>query len=112
MIFLSILVSVFDYTFFTINIINIENLINDLCQKYSIIYTLYNKVYLYKLKLMIFWYTNNLKSQFHCRNPYTRTANKYGFPKSKTTNVCSTKHTLVVFYMPISIITIKYKQIF
>lgn len=32
--------------------------------------------------------------------------------KIKTTNVCSTKHTLVVFYMQISIITIKCKQIF
>jgi len=32
--------------------------------------------------------------------------------KIKTTNVCSKKHILVVFYMSISIITIKYKQIF
>lgn len=37
---------------------------------------------------------------------------KYRSPKSKTTNVCSTKHILVVFYIPISTISIKYKQIF
>lgn len=37
---------------------------------------------------------------------------KYRSPKSKTTNVCSAKHTLVVFYIPISTISIKYKQIF